>query len=131
MKWHFNDGYFRVNVEKYRMKVKLDYDGPVMLLGDYRINGKVLLLPIFGAGRCNITLGEVTLLLIFILIFITRCWAYYCIIISRWGKTLWFRFNKVVRFKYSYGCLICVICFLLKTYRFKNGDNTCLTKLLS
>ncbi|XP_046665226.1 protein takeout-like [Homalodisca vitripennis] len=53
-----------MDVEGYKMKSKIEIDGPIMLQGDYTINGKVLVLPIQGTGRCNITLvnpkGEIT-----------------------------------------------------------------------
>uniref|UniRef100_A0A1B6IS95 Protein takeout-like n=1 Tax=Homalodisca liturata TaxID=320908 RepID=A0A1B6IS95_9HEMI len=53
-----------VDLAKYRMTSKIDVDGPISLLGDYKIKGKVLVLPIEGSGRCNITLvnpkGEIT-----------------------------------------------------------------------
>ncbi|KAG8325401.1 hypothetical protein J6590_068341 [Homalodisca vitripennis] len=46
-----------MDVEGYKMKSKIEIDGPIMLQGDYTINGKVLVLPIQGTGRCNITLA--------------------------------------------------------------------------
>lgn len=46
-----------MDVNKYKMKAKIDIPGPVYLQGDYTIKGKVLVLPIEGSGRCNITLG--------------------------------------------------------------------------
>ncbi|XP_047098153.1 protein takeout-like [Schistocerca piceifrons] len=36
------------------------FPGPVSLLGQYRIDGKVLVLPITGEGRCNLTFADLT-----------------------------------------------------------------------
>lgn len=41
-----------------QMKMKLHIEGNVFLQGDYKVDGKVLVLPIQGSGRCNITLGK-------------------------------------------------------------------------
>lgn len=40
------------------MKMKLHIEGNVLMQGDYKVDGKVLVLPIQGSGRCNITLGK-------------------------------------------------------------------------
>lgn len=40
------------------MKMKLHIEGNAYLQGDYKVDGKVLVLPIQGSGRCNITLGK-------------------------------------------------------------------------
>ncbi|XP_054261755.1 protein takeout-like isoform X3 [Macrosteles quadrilineatus] len=53
-----------MDVDNYKMKAKIDIEGPILLQGDYTIKGKVLVLPIEGSGKCNITLvnpkGEIT-----------------------------------------------------------------------
>lgn len=49
---------FSLDVEKMSMKAKIDVEGPIILQGDYKVTGKVLVLPIQGSGRCNITISE-------------------------------------------------------------------------
>lgn len=59
------------------MKVKMDIDGPINLVGDYTVGGKVLVLPITGAGKANITISE-------FLVFTKMCMQF-----NRWlGQTV-------------------------------------------
>lgn len=44
------------------MKVKLHFDDNVFLQGNYKVDGKVLVLPIQGSGRCNVTLGKLEII---------------------------------------------------------------------
>lgn len=43
--------------DKYSIEAEVTVPKPVKLMGDYKINGKVLILPIQGNGLSNLTLG--------------------------------------------------------------------------
>jgi len=41
-----------------KMEIKAKFDGSVTLAGNYKISGRVLILPIQGNGKCNLTLNN-------------------------------------------------------------------------
>ncbi|XP_075222130.1 protein takeout-like [Lycorma delicatula] len=48
------------NWDEYKLETRVDLIEPIVLQGDYKINGKVLILPISGIGKCKLTLSNVT-----------------------------------------------------------------------
>lgn len=53
MLWYLD----RSNINNYTFNLKADFDEPLVLEGMYSIQGKVIILPIKGEGRSNLTLG--------------------------------------------------------------------------
>lgn len=49
---------FSADLPNLSMKIKLHVEGNVYLQGTYKVDGKVLVLPIQGTGRCNVTIGK-------------------------------------------------------------------------
>lgn len=45
------------NWDAYKVEINVDLVEPIILQGDYKINGKVLILPITGLGKCKLTLS--------------------------------------------------------------------------
>lgn len=52
--WYF----YRSNVNDYTFNLKADFDEPLVLEGMYNIQGKIIILPIRGDGKSNLTLGR-------------------------------------------------------------------------
>lgn len=50
----------RSNIDNYTFNLKANFDEPLVLEGTYSVQGKVIILPIVGEGRSNLTLGELT-----------------------------------------------------------------------
>lgn len=48
----------RSNIDNYTFNLKAYFDEPLVLEGTYSVQGKVIILPIIGEGRSNLTLGE-------------------------------------------------------------------------
>lgn len=48
---------YRSSITNYTFNLKADFDEPLVLEGMYKIQGKVIILPIIGEGRSNLTLG--------------------------------------------------------------------------
>lgn len=58
---------YRSKIDNYTFNLKADFDEPLVLEGMYNIQGKIIILPIKGEGKSNLTLGMCsTLQLIFI-----------------------------------------------------------------
>lgn len=48
----------KTDVDNYRMTGKIAFIKPIVITGEYTVNGKVLVLPITGSGPCSIVLSE-------------------------------------------------------------------------
>jgi len=48
---------YRSSINNYTFNLKADFDEPLVLEGMYNIQGKIIILPITGEGRSNLTLG--------------------------------------------------------------------------
>lgn len=48
---------FRSSINNYTFNLKADFDEPLVLEGMYNIQGKIIILPIKGEGKSNLTLG--------------------------------------------------------------------------
>lgn len=46
------------NWDQYKLEVTAVLSEPIVIQGDYKINGKVLILPINGNGKCKLKLGK-------------------------------------------------------------------------
>jgi len=51
---------YRSNINNYTFNLKADFDEPLVLEGMYNIQGKIIILPIIGEGKSNLTLGLCT-----------------------------------------------------------------------
>jgi len=49
---------YRSNIDNYTFSLKADFDEPLVLEGFYNIQGKIIILPIEGEGKSNLTLGQ-------------------------------------------------------------------------
>lgn len=49
--------YYRSNISNYTFNLKADFDKSLVLDGIYNIQGKIIILPIRGEGKSNLTLG--------------------------------------------------------------------------
>lgn len=49
---------YRFDTKKMKFQGKISVSTPVNLQGDYKMDGKILILPITGEGKCNLTLGK-------------------------------------------------------------------------
>lgn len=49
---------YRPNINNYTFNLKADFDEPLVLEGMYNIQGKIIILPIIGEGKSNLTLGK-------------------------------------------------------------------------
>jgi len=47
----------RSKIDNYTFNLKADFNEPLVLEGMYNIQGKIIILPIMGEGRSNLTLG--------------------------------------------------------------------------
>lgn len=52
---------FSADLQNLSMKFKVHVEGNVYLQGTYKVDGKVLVLPIQGTGRCNVTIGKLAI----------------------------------------------------------------------
>jgi len=48
---------YRSNINNHTFNLKADFDEPLVLEGMYNIQGKIIILPIRGEGKSNLTLG--------------------------------------------------------------------------
>lgn len=48
---------YRSSINNYTFNLKADFDEPLVLEGLYNIQGKIIILPIIGEGKSNLTLG--------------------------------------------------------------------------
>lgn len=54
--WFF---YFRYDIDNYHFgPAVFDIKQNVVITGQYSVKGKIMVLPIVGNGKCNITLGK-------------------------------------------------------------------------
>jgi len=48
---------YRSKIDNYTFNLKADFNEPLVLEGVYNIQGKIIILPIMGDGKSNLTLG--------------------------------------------------------------------------
>lgn len=48
----------KIDVDNYKLTGKIGFSKPLVITGQYTVNGKVLVLPITGNGACNIVLSK-------------------------------------------------------------------------
>lgn len=56
--------YYSFNAVNYSMSIESEAQKPIVLEGMYEIDGRILILPIIGNGRCMISLGLKTIYLV-------------------------------------------------------------------
>lgn len=59
----FSSGEFqavKMDVKKYILDIIMKFNSPIRIHGPYKVDGRVLVLPITGNGNCNLTLADLT-----------------------------------------------------------------------
>lgn len=79
----------KIDVDNYKLTGKIGFSKPLVITGDYTVNGKVLVLPITGNGPCTIVLSEYTIMffVIFVLLSMGSILNFYSFFFRRRSRT--------------------------------------------